>query len=930
VLVLQHIPQRFFPFAERDQFVIDVWLPEGWKVEATQAAVERIEAALQHEKEVVNYTSFIGSSAPRFYYNVNPQLPDKNYAQLLVSTTSPEVTPKLVVAFRPRLAQVAPEARVFLRELQQGAVQEAAIEVRLTGDDDKVLQYWGNQVAELLERTPGSLDVHSDWREDAYRLKVNLRDEVANRLGFTNANIGQELAGGFEGEPVTTYWEGDRDIAVALRLEPAHRQSFQDVANTYVTSPITGAHVPLDSIATVSAVWDPGRIVRRNGVRTLTIRSWAGGGLLPSQVLKRIKPAIDSLPLPPGYRVSYGGEYENQNDTFPEMVTALLISCAAIYLILMFQFRSTVDPLVIMAAIPLALLGASLGLLITGNPFGFTAFLGIVSLGGIVVRNAIILVDYIRERMEEGEEIEKAAIEAGERRLRPIFLTTMAAAVGVTPMILSGSSMWSPLASAIAFGLVGSMFFTLVVIPVLYVLIHQRRPRPSPLLPSHDIKYAGPVAAAVLIAIACGAIAQAQPRKMTLDEAVSLATQHNSTVKIAGDKVKEMDARVHGARASYFPALSNDSSAVHIANQQHIDIAQGALGVYPQIGPIPGAGVSLAQGNPNFLLSTTTLSQPITQYFKTRAGVDVSRAEAAGARSDMRRSENEVAFKVKDVYYSILATERRQNAVDAQIRAAELRIAETRNAVDTGVALEVKAAEVRAQIAQARYVLGQLQDAVADMKLELADLCGIPVDTELELARPDVAHDPSPDTESAVGLALAHNPEIETAAHQLEKARAALRAAHAEYIPDISAFAQHIYQDGAPFLSRNNGAFGLRMNWTLFEFGKRRGQVSEREAEVAQAEENLAHLKNRVRIDVEKAVRKLNRTETEIASARELLNTNTEARRVASDQVEAGTANRSAFLESEASVFSAQADVLRAEYDRSVAAADLARITGSL
>ena len=183
--------------------------------------------------------------------------------------------------------------------------------------------------------------------------------------------------------------------------------------------------------------------------------------------------------------------------------------------------------------------------------------------------------------------------------------------------------------------------------------------------------------------------------------------------------------------------------------------------------------------------------------------------------------------------------------------------------------------------------------------------------------------------ESAVGLALAHNPEIEAAAHQLEKAHAAVRAARAEYIPDISAFAQHIYQDGAPFLARNNGAFGMRMTWTMFEFGKRRGQVSERDAEVAQAEENLAHLKNRVRIEVEKAVRKLNRAETEIASARELLTTNTEARRLASDQAEAGTANRSAFLESEASVFSAQADVLRAEYDRSVAAADLARLTGN-
>ena len=919
--VLHNVPQRFFPFAERDQFVIDVWLPEGWKVEATEAAVKRIEDVLRHEKEVVNFTSFIGSSFPRFYYNVNPQLPDKNYAQMLVATESAEVTPKLVNALRPRLAEAAPEARVFLSELQQGPVQEAAVEVRLTGDDETVLRHWGDQVSQLLLRTPGSLDVHSDWREDAYRMKVNLREEVANRLGFTNAIIGRELAGGFEGEPVTTYWEGERDVAVALRLEPTRRQTFNDVSNTYVMSPVTGARVPLDSIAAVSAVWDPGRIVRRNGVRTLTVRSWSQGGVLPSQVLGRIRPVTDKLPLPPGYRVWYGGEYENQQDTFPEMVNALFISSIAIYLILMFQFRSVIEPLVVMAAIPLGLLGASVGLMVTHNPFGFTAFLGIVSLGGVVVRNSIILVDYTRERMKEGVPVEEAAIEAGERRLRPIFLTTMAAAVGVTPMILSGSSMWSPLGSAIAFGLVGSMFFTLVVIPVLYVLIHKRSSRPGPV---------GPVAAALLLLIVCGAAAHAQPRKLTLEEAVSLATQHNSMVKIAGDKVKEMDARVHGARAGFFPALTNDSTSVHIADQQHIDIPQGALGAYPGIGPIPGTGVSLAQGKPNFLLSTTTVSQPITQFFKTRAGVDVSRADAAGARADMRRTENEIAYKVKEMYYAILATERRRNAVDAQVHAAELRNTETRNAVVTGVSLEVKAAEVHAQIAQAMHMSGQLQDAVMNMREELADLCGLPVDADLELVRPDGGViSVSMDTEVAVNTAFAQNPEIEAAAHQVEKARAALRAARAEYIPEVGAFAQHIYQNGAPFASRNNGAFGVHMTWTLFEFGKRRGQISERAAEVAQAEENLARLKNRVRIDVEKAVRKLNRAETGVNSARELVAATTEGRRVSSDQAEIGTANRSVFLESEASMFSAQADLLRAEYDRSVAAADLTRLTGN-
>jgi multidrug efflux pump subunit AcrB/outer membrane protein TolC len=923
VLVLQHIPQRFFPFAERDQFVVDVWLPEGWKIESTDSAIRRIEAVLQHEKEVVNYTSFIGSSAPRFYYNVNPQLPDKNYAQLLVSTKSAEVTPHLVEALRPKLAEAAPEARVFLRELQQGPAQEAAIEVRITGEDDKVLHRLGNQVQDILGHTPGALDVHSDWREDAYRLKVNVREEVANRLGFTNANIGRELAGGFEGAPVTTWWEGDRDVTVALRLEPALRQSFQDVANTYVISPVTGARVPLDSIADISPIWDSGRIVRRNGVRTLTVRSWSDGGVLPSQVLTRVKPTIDALPVPPGYRIWYGGEFENQNDTFPEMVQALLVSFIAIYLILMFQFRSVIDPLVIMAAIPLGLLGASLGLLITGNPFGFTAFLGIVSLGGIVVRNAIILVDYIREKTHQGIPVEEAAIEAGERRLRPIFLTTMAAAVGVTPMILSGSSMWSPLGSTIAFGLVGSMFFTLIVIPVLYVIIHNHDSRPK------LTAGAGPIVAAALLALSCGIGAHAQSRTITLDEAVSLATKHNSAVMIAGQKVKEMDAKVREARANYFPSLTNDSNAAHIANQQRIEIPQGALGVYPQIGALPGSPVSLAQGKADFLLSTTTLSQPITHYFKVHAGVDAARAEAAGARADERRTGDEVAFKVKELYYSILTTQRRRDAMDAQIHAAELRIVETQTAVISGVSLQLKADQVRSQIADAKHGLGQLEDNIADLKEELADLMGLPLDSDLELTSPVVTDSSlvKPALEF-VSAALSHNPEIESAESQVEKARAAVRAARAEYIPEIGAFAQYIHQDGAPFISANNGVVGFHMTWTVFEFGKRHNQVLERTAQVAEAEESLAHTKKRVQLDVEKAVRRLNRADTALESAKQLLASTTESRRVTADEVEAGFTNRSALLDVEAGLLSAQASFLQAEYDRSVAAADLARLGG--
>jgi len=915
LFMLRWVPRQFFPLAERDQFVVDVWLPEGWKVEATDEAVQRVEKVLSEEPDVTGFTSFIGASAPRFYYNVNPQLPGSNYAQVLVATRSVEATPRLVEALRPKLSRAIPEARVFVKELQQGQVMEAPVEVRISGDDATVLKELGARVAGLLHEVPGAIYIHNDWREDTYRLKVNVREEVANRLGLTNANIARQLAGGFEGAPVTTYWEGDRDVPVVLRLEPSRRQSFKDVANTYVMSPLTGVRVPVGSIAELTPEWGPGRIVRRNGVRTLTVRAFAGEGRLPSEVLAEVRPAIDSLPLPEGYRVSYGGEYENQQETFGELVSVLLIGLAAIYMILLFQFRSVVDPLVVMAAIPLALPGAVVGLLVTGNTFGFTAFMGIVSLGGVVVRNSIILVDYIRGRMAEGESVEQAAIEAGERRLRPIFLTSMAAAVGVTPMILSGSSLWSPLASAIAFGLMGSMFFTLIVIPALYVLVHGRR---VPRLP---------VVAGVLLLALCGGAAGAERRKLTLEEAVALATQHNAAVRLANEKAREMEARVDGARADYFPVLSNDTNAVRIAERQRLDIPRGSMGVFPATGPIPPGVVVLPLGEHNFLLTTTTLAQPITQLWKIRAGVDVARADAAGAREDVRRAENEVALKTKELFYGILATQRRRDAVAAQIRAGELRIAEASDAVEAGMALELQLAEARAQIAQARQGLGQLEDALADLNLEMADLLGLPLDTELELV-PPVPERTAVNEAEAEETALAQNPEIRAAEQMVEKARAARRAARAEYVPEIGAFAQHVYQNGVPLLSRNNGVFGLRMDWTLFEFGKRRARLAERDSQIAQAEQNLERLRNRVRIDVAKAVRKVRRAETQVQAAEALVAAREEAWRVASDRVEAGTANRSVLLEAEAALLAAQADLIRAQYDRSVALAELDRLKG--
>src|SRR5689334_3152860 len=482
--------------------------------------------------------------SPRSYYNHNPEPPTPNFGELLINTESPEATTTLVNRLHSRANQIVPEGWVYVKPLQQGPVFAAPNEIRLVGDDARFLRTYGDSVARIFEHTPGSAYVHTDWRDEELALNLSVKPEVATRLGLSDADIASQLAGSFAGAPISTFWEGKRDLDVTFRLDGAERSGMDDVSAAYLVSPTTGARIPLREVANVSPEFRPSRIVHRNGVRTLTVRSFAGPDILPSVVLKAAAPKLAALKLPAGMRMEFGGEKEGSAEVQGAVNVALLASLIGVFLILLFQFRNVRNPLVIMTSIPLAVVGAALGLVITGNPFTYTANLGLNALTGVVVRNAIILVDYANELRRGGIDIETAALLAGRRRLRPIFLTTMAAALGVTPMILSRSPLWSPMASVIAVGLVVSMIFTLILVPVLYVVIerrHQRRAarrahhdaeagviHPSPANVPTGIAAMSPAAAALIVGMT--AFAVAAPARRAEAQAPSAASVVHLTI----------------------------------------------------------------------------------------------------------------------------------------------------------------------------------------------------------------------------------------------------------------------------------------------------------------------------------------------------------------------------------------------------------------
>lgn len=913
LLLFRFVPQQFFPTAERNQFVIDVWMGQGTRIEATDAVMRRIEAYMKGREEIEHFAAFVGQSAPRFYYNVNPQQPDAAYGQFIVNTRSAKETPALVEDLRKSFASLAPEALVIIKELQQGMSLEAPVEVRIIGEDTQELKRIGSQVEELLVQVPFSVFVHRDYFNDSCVVDVSVNEELANRLGMTNSLISKVVDGAFDGVPVSTFWEGDRAVTILLRLTQAARSSFGNVRDTYVSSQVSKARVPLRAISTLEPEWQTSRIVRRNGVRTLTVRAFVDGGHYASELLNTVRQRVEALPLPPGYRIEYGGDKMNSDETLPEMLTALGISLIAIFLTLLIQFKKVSETLIVMSSIPLAMPGALLGLIITHNPFGFTAFMGLISLCGIVVRNAIILVDYINERMREGHSLELAATEAGERRLRPIFLTTMAAAAGVLPMILSKSSLWSPLASVIAVGLVWSMFITLLVVPVLFVIVKSRLIKPS-----------SAAVAAMLIAglILITAPAHAETKRLTLPEAVELALKGNSSVKIARFKVDEKRKKVDSTSADNFPRLSNYSWYMGTSESQLVTIPLPGLGTVP-------LGGNLKNGSSSFFLNSTVLSQPLTQLLKIREATGIARSDQKVAEADAKKAENDVILAVHQLCYGLLVARKQKEAAEAGLSATQESQREAENGVRSRTLLEVSLNEARTAVLQNKQSLLAAKIRIADLNAELNQLLGLPLDTELQLSDPGPSERPVDSRDYYLGAALSGNPEIEAAKATAAKADHGVKAAHREYIPDVTLFAANTYQDGVSFAAHNVGTFGLMLSWDIWDWGKRRAVIGERRAQLSQAEKNLQRLNDAVTVELDKAYRKLENTKGMMDVAREALALQKERLRLISDQLKTSTTSFAKYNEAVAAVKKAESDELQARLGYELAVAELNRIAGT-
>ncbi|MFA6059106.1 MAG: efflux RND transporter permease subunit [Taibaiella sp.] len=468
LLLAGNVEQEFFPLSETKQFNAEVWMPMGTSLDETDKVAKKVEAELKKDKRVLRTATFVGTSSPRFNISYAPEMPRTSYAQIFITAANSDAVNELVKEFLPRMKDFVPDGQINLHQL---SMQEGApVAIRVIGEDLNDQKRVAEQIKGILEQAKGTNWVRTDYMDDYFSLSLKPIEDKASRLGVPNQLITQTMGAGLKGFSVSKIWEGDKPVDIFLRLAANNRNRFDDVANLNINT-MYGGKVPLKEVVDLKPSWHTGAIAHRNGLRTLTVLSEAQQGVKASVILKEVQPKIEKLQLPDGISIAYGGDAESSAENAPGMGLAMGTSLVLILLTLLFQFKTFGKALIILATFPLSLLGAFLGLYLTGNPMGMTAFMGIISLIGIVVRNGIILVDYADELVRDhGFTVKAAALSAAKRRMRPIFLTSAAAAVGVVPMIVGKSPMWGPLGSVLAFGLIVSMILTLFVIPVLYYL----------------------------------------------------------------------------------------------------------------------------------------------------------------------------------------------------------------------------------------------------------------------------------------------------------------------------------------------------------------------------------------------------------------------------------------------------------------------------
>jgi multidrug efflux pump len=470
IVAFGHVQQQFFPLSERPELFLQLRLPEGSAIGVTEKSVEKAETLLKDDKDIATYTAYVGQGSPRFWLGLNPQLPNEAFAEIVIVARDVEARERIKARLEKAVNDgVMTEARVRVDRFNFGPPVGFPVQFRVIGPDTKTVRDIAYKVRDLVKQNPNVRDPQLNWNEQSPYLRLVVDQDRARALGLTPQDVSQALSMLISGAPVTTVRDGVEKVEVVARAVPSERLDLARVGDLTITSR-NGVAVPLQQIAKIEYSHEEPILWRRNRDMAITVRADVADGVQAPDVTNQIWPKLQEIrdSLQPAYRIEMGGAIEESAKgnasifiLFPLMVIVMLT-------LLMIQLQSFSRLLLVFLTAPLGIIGASLGLNVANQPFGFVALLGLIALAGMIMRNAVILVDQIETDVSHGLTRKEAIVEATVRRARPVVLTALAAILAMIP--LSRSAFWGPMAITIMGGLFVATFLTLLYLPGLYAL----------------------------------------------------------------------------------------------------------------------------------------------------------------------------------------------------------------------------------------------------------------------------------------------------------------------------------------------------------------------------------------------------------------------------------------------------------------------------
>jgi len=472
VFLFTQLQIQMLPKADRNCFAVEMHLAEGSSLEQTEVIADSMEHVLRADPRVTSVTSFIGCSSPRFHATYAPQMAHKNYAQFIVNTTSEKNTLKIIREYSTKYANHFPKAYIRFKQIDYQAVKNP-VEIRISGNDFNEMKATADSLKNYMNSLPELAWVHSDMDESSQNIKVTLKSDEATRLGVTQSMLSLYLSSALGGQNLTNVWEGDYKVPVTLYTQSiCDTGGYKGLEDCLVPTSIPGTWVPLRQVADVGPEWHDAVINRRNSIRTLTVGADLNYGVSQPKVMDKIDQYIETHlrpTLPQGVEISYGGLTDANGQVIPQIAWSFIAAILVLFVFLLYHFGRLSIVFLTLSASLICIFGACLGLWLFQLDFSITAVLGVVSLIGIIVRNAIIMFEYAEDlRKTHHYSAKEAGFEAGKRRMRPIFLTSATTALGVMPMIVAHTSLWMPMGVVICFGTIFSLPLVVTVLPVAY------------------------------------------------------------------------------------------------------------------------------------------------------------------------------------------------------------------------------------------------------------------------------------------------------------------------------------------------------------------------------------------------------------------------------------------------------------------------------